>query len=348
MKNSPTEPHVLNYARSLHPTRAAFYACIGDDRMPIAVTQETVLGVRADPMTGSGEGDYAAGNPQRIDTAALPVGCATLEVSYGLTASPSSLRPNVCDSPSYRHALMAFAGAYRDAKGFAELARRYAINVANGRAYWRNRLLADSCLITVRIGDAAYEFDAFEFDLNKLEPPKKYAKAIDAVAGRIQAGLEGPRLTRLRVIARLGMGDEAKVWPSQEFIDNDKRNGNKADREPGRVLYRFVNGGEPNATGFHEQKIGAGLRFIDTWHTGHAAGGVPAGQPLCVNPYAQDREAYVVVREPGAGGGKDFYTLLRDRIDNPPSKPTSEDHLIMANLVRGGVFPLAGKKEKIP
>jgi CRISPR-associated protein Csy3 len=348
VKNSIIDPYVLNYARSLHPTRASFYACVGDDRQPLTVAQETLLGVRADPMTGSAEGDYAAGNPQRVDKAALPVGCSTLEISYGLTASPSSLRPHACDSPSYRHAIVAFADAYRKAGGFAELAKRYAINIANGRAYWRNRLLADSCLITVRIGDAALEFDAFDpaFDLNKLKSPEKYAKAIDAVAKHIRAGLEGPRVTRLRVVARLGLGEEGTVWPSQEFVDNDNRNGSKSDRESGRVFYRFVNGAEPNATGYHEQKIGAAIRCIDTWHNGHAEGGVSTGKALCVNPYGQDREAYVVVREPRAGGSKDFYTLLRERIDNPPSKPTPEDHFIMANLVRGGVFPLSGKKSK--
>ncbi len=67
--------------------------------------------------------------------------------------------------------------------------------------------------------------------------------------------------------------------------------------------------------------------------------------PVCVNPYAQAREAHVVLRGRDIRGSRDFYTLLRERHATRPTQPDGDDHFLMANLVRGGVFSF-GKKAK--
>jgi CRISPR-associated protein Csy3 len=340
---APKLPNVLNYERSLHPTTAAFYAVNDEGQTPVRVSRITVLGVRADPIENVTEADYASGNPQRVEAAALPIGCDRLRIAFGLTVTPSSLSPRACDRPAFRQALRDYAAAYSKADGFRELARRYATNIANARFCWRNLGLAAACEVEVRIDGAIYRFDAHAFDPNNLDVPKSQKADVDAVAAHIVAGLAGPRSTRLRVSATLDLGDGAAVWPSQEFAER----GDNTD--VGKVLFKFPSQEYTDATGFHEQKVGAALRTIDTWHQGYKTEGADAvqpGAPLCVNPYAQAREAHVVVRGRDGGGAKDFYTLLKERYATAPLAPDDDDHFLMANLVRGGVFPIGGKKAK--
>lgn len=346
MARTPTRslPNVLNYERSLHPTTAAFYAVNADGRTPVRVSQVTVLGVRADPIENAVEADYASGNPQRVETAALPIGYDSLRVAFGLTITPSSLSPRACDLPAFRDALRRYAATYRDATGFMELARRYAANIANARFCWRNLALASSCEVTVQVGQVAHRFDALEFDRANFSVPAGAETGLDAVAAQIAQGLGGPRPTRLRVEALLELGDGATVWPSQEFAERG------GSTDIGKVLFKFPSHDVTDATGFHEQKVGAALRTIDTWHGGcrleSQAVIVQAGEPVCVNPYAQAREAHVVLRGRDGGGAKDFYTLLKERYARTPSEPDDDDHFLMANLVRGGVFPVGGKRER--
>lgn len=332
-------PNVLNYERSLHPTTAAFYAVNNEEQTPVRVSRVTVLGVRADPMENAAEADYASGNPQRVEAAALPIGYDRLRISFGLTVTPSSLTPRSCDLPAFRQVLQKYASAYRDAGGFQELARRYAINIANGRFCWRNRDLASACEVDVWIGDGVKRFDAHAFTLSDLTAPESQKAGVDAVAAHIATGLMGPRPTRLRVSATLLLGEGATVWPSQEFAER----GDNTD--VGKVLFKFPSREHADATGFHEQKVGAALRFIDDWHQGYEDA-VQSGEPICVNPYGQSREAHVVVRGRDGKGAKDFYTLLKERHASTPAVPNDDDHFLMANLVRGGVFPVGGKRAR--
>jgi CRISPR-associated protein Csy3 len=347
----PELPRVLSFERSLHPTTAVFWAAdeAGELRVPVRVTQASLLGVRADPVDNATEGDYASGNPQRVEVASLPVDLERLEISFGLTVTPSSLTPRACDVPAFRRAVEAYTQAYKEAGGYDELARRYAANIANARFGWRNRLLASECQVAVDLlggvgAPKRLTFDAFTYRLDELGAiPDKDREAFNTLAAHIRSGLEGPKISRLRVRAQLLVGTGAVVWPSQEFAE---RATDKTD--VGKVLFKFEAGGVPDATGLHEQKVGAALRFIDTWHPGLIQDGevaVARGQPLCVNPYGQHRDAHVVVRDRANEHAKDFYTLVKERIAKPPSTPEGDDHFLVACLVRGGVFPMAGPKQ---
>ena len=119
-------PNVLSYERSIHPTTAVFYAVRDGVREPIRVIAATTLGVRADPMdpAKSDDYDYASGNPQRGEVAILPADCDELEIAFNVTISPSSSAPHACDVPAFRHLLIAFTQAFRDASGYEELAHR--------------------------------------------------------------------------------------------------------------------------------------------------------------------------------------------------------------------------------
>ena len=78
--------------------------------------------------------------------------------------------------PAGEQALMDVVRQYVDAHGFAELARRYALNLANARFLWRNRLGAEA--VTVEIarleqGQAAqtWTFDALALDTRSFNTP---------------------------------------------------------------------------------------------------------------------------------------------------------------------------------
>lgn len=351
-KNSKPEkvhlPSVLSYERSIHPTTGVFYALSAGRREPIRVLASTTLGVRADPMdpAKTDDYDYASGNPQRGEVAMLPADCETLEIAFNLTISPSSLKPHACDVPAFRRLLIDYTDAFLNAGGFDELARRYAVNIASGRWAWRNRSLASDFIVEVSLGSGlkAIDFDAFAFDLlDGLHVPKTAEASVAAIAAHIAEGLKGPKPVVVKVRRRLKMAAGSVVWPSQEFTERG------ADTDIGKVLFKFPLDGRGDATGFHEQKLGAAIRTIDTWHKGTILDGdeaVPAGEPLCVNPYGQHRDAHVVVRDVGHDGSPDFYTLLKDRVAKGHSGATDDDCFVVANLIRGGVFPVGGKKKE--
>jgi CRISPR-associated protein Csy3 len=341
--NSTGLPSHLTYARSIHPTSAAFYAVQDGVREPIRVIQQTALGAPADPMEPAKmhERDYASGNPTRGEVAALPHDCETLEVAFNLTISPSSLAPHACDIPAFRRLIMDYTRAFGAAGGYDELARRYAVNIANGRWAWRNRSLATDFTVEVLFGrdPTPVTFDAFTFNLETLDVPEDAKADIRRIATHIAAGLKGPKLSTLKVRGRLTMAAGSNVWPSQEFTE--KSNGTN---DVGKTLFKLPMNGHGEGTGYHEQKVGAALRFIDTWHKGLED--VPAGKPLCVNPYGQDRDVYLVVRDIGAKGSPDFYTLLKNRIAVGETGLTDDDYFAVSNLIRGGVFPVGGKRKE--
>jgi CRISPR-associated protein Csy3 len=339
-------PTVLSYERSIHPTTAVFYAARGEAREPIRVIAATTLGVRADPMdpAKSDDYDYASGNPQRGEVAMLPADCDTLEIVFNVTVSPSSLAPHACDVPAFRRLLIDYTQAFRDAAGYEKLAGCYAVNIASGRWAWRNRALASAFNVEVNLSrhTKAISFDAFEFDLHDLDVPQSAEAGIATLASHIAEGLKGPKPTIMSVRGCLSMAAGSVVWPSQEFAERG------SDTDLGKVLFKFPLEGRGDATGFHEQKVGAAIRTIDTWHKGISADGheaVAPHEPLCVNPYGQHRDAHVVVRDVSHNGSSDFYKLLKEHVARGKSGVTDDDCFVIANLVRGGVFPVGGKKE---
>jgi CRISPR-associated protein Csy3 len=338
--NSTGLPSHLTYARSINPTSAVFYALQDGVREPIRVISQTTLGVSADPMDSAkmAERDYASGNPQRVEIASLPPECDTLEIAFNVSITPSSHAPHACDIPAFRRLMIDYTRSFGAAGGYDELARRYAVNIANGRWAWRNRSLATDFTVEVALGRdrTPITFDAFAFDLGTLAVPDGAEADIQRIAAHIAAGLKGPRLSILKVRGRLTMAAGSNVWPSQEFTEK------AGATDVGKVLFKLPMNGHGEGTGYHEQKIGAALRMIDTWHKGLED--VPAGKPLCANPYGQDRDAYLVVRDIGAEGSPDFYTLLKKHVAEGKTGMTDDDYFVVANLIRGGVFPDGGKR----
>jgi len=238
-------------------------------------------------------------------------------------------QPSACNDAAYRAKLEATVAGYVQTQGFAELAHRYACNLANGRFLWRNRIGAEQVEVQVaalregKPGDA-WTFNALAHSLRDNNVPAEASQAVSELAELIAQGLRGTTHVLLQITAFVRVGPGQEVFPSQELI-----------LEPGRgkkskTLYE-VN----DVAAIHSQKIGNALRTIDTWYSGARENG-----PIAVEPYGSVTTQGKAWRQPKEK--LDFYTLLDNWIikDNVPEP--AQQHYVIATLIRGGVFGEAG------
>src|SRR5690606_8174839 len=139
---------------------------------------------------------------------------------------------------------------YVQHNGFAELASRYAANVANGRFLWRNRIGAEQVEVTVAHlengqAKATWTFDALGHSLLDLKAPPSDAKSLSELATLIANGLAGNSHVLLQVTAFARMGAGQEVFPSQELILD------KGSSKKSKTLYD-VDG----VAAIHSQKVG--------------------------------------------------------------------------------------------
>jgi CRISPR-associated protein Csy3 len=280
--------------------------------------------------------DAAIENPnlQRVDVATLPSEADTLRARFTLRVLGGAGTPSACSNAAYLAKLQATVREYVDHNGFGELARRYACNLANGRFLWRNRVGAEQVAVEVHhLADGkpqrTWRFDAPAFSLRNIEQiPAEAQEALAELARIIEQGLSGSAYTLLEVVAFARVGDGQEVYPSQELIlDKGDKKGQKS-----KTLYTV--GG---VAAMHSQKIGNALRTIDTWYPneGDALG------PIAIEPYGSVTSQGKAYRQPKEKA--DFYTLLDHWVLKDVVPPVEQQHYVMANLIRGGVF---GDSEK--
>lgn len=344
------KPSLLSYNRSLSPTDGVFRTIIAGGReAPVPVMEKATLGTQSQFVKADATAEKIAyGNPQRVEATALPMGSETLLIDWRLNIIPASQLPQSCNIPEWRLKLANLVAGFGTAGGFQTLGLRYAANVANGRWAFKNRLFATSFKVvvtatsypadtTVPVQKDEFSFDAFATSLSVVEPDAADVRKLGAL---IAAGLSGEMKTvRLSVRGILNMGEGAIVYPSQEFAEKDE-----SDGAVGKVLYGIPVDGVARCAAYHEQKIGAALRTIDTWHGGASEGDiihVESTKPLPVNPYAQDRETHNVVRIRSTK--KDLYSILEKSLDKMVDEAgagivTNDMLFVVANLIRGGVF----------
>jgi len=120
------------------------------------------------------------------------------------------------------------------------------------------------------------------------------------------------------------MGAGQEVFPSQELI-LDRSSGKKS-----KTLYH-VNG----VAAMHSQKIGNAIRTIDTWYPEYSDGSASVG-PIAVEPYGSVTSMGKAFRQPKQK--QDFYNLLDRWVLKDHEPDEGNQHFVIANLVRGGVF----------
>lgn len=338
---------VLAFERKLDPSDALFYSGkweIRDDDScwtPLTIREKAVRGTisnrlktkEIDPAKLDAEIEKA--NLQRVDVATLPNNCDTLKVRFTLRVLGGTGTPSACNNPLYQEKLLSTVTSYVKEYGFSELAKRYALNLANGRFLWRNRIGAEEVLVRISrkhngTDRKSWEFSGLDLSLRNFEIEGENAVKIGELAEVVASGLKGDGYLLLDVIAFVRVGDGQEVFPSQELILDKGANGRG---QKSKTLYSV-----DNVAAIHSQKIGNALRTIDTWYPGGDGLG-----PIAVEPYGSVTSLGKACRQPKEKA--DFYTLLDNWIikDKAPEN-IGNRHFVMATLVRGGVFGESGKE----
>lgn len=336
---------VLAFERKLDPSDALFFAGSWDSRgsadnwQPVKLREKSVRGTISNRLKTKDQDpaklDAAIENPnlQTVDVAALPLTADTLKVQFTLRVLGGVGEPSACNDSDYRKKLVATVQGYVQKNGLAELAKRYAANIANGRFLWRNRIGAEQVEVRVahlQDGKPAeqWTFQALEHSVRQLDAPGDEAGNVAALAKLIDSGLSGAAHVLLQVTAFVRMGAGQEVFPSQELI-LDRGRGDKS-----KTLYA-VGDGDKAVAAIHSQKIGNALRSIDTWYPGADENG-----PIAVEPYGSVTTQGRAYRQPK--DKLDFYNLLDAWVIKDKAPDLVQQHFVIATLIRGGVFGDAG------
>ena len=338
---------VLAFERKLDPSDALLHAGRWEQRdqadawLPIGIREKSVRGTISNRLKAgeqdAGKLDAAiqAPNLQTVDVATLPTGTDTLRIRFTLRILGGAGTPSACNDGGYQVKLRDTVQKYRDSQGFGDLAQRYAFNLANGRFLWRNRTGAEQIEVQVRhlqTGKpaATWTFDALSLSLRDFIPTPAAGANLRELAAVIEQGLAGQAFVLLEIIAFARMGDGQEVYPSQELI-LDK--GERGKGQKSKTLYQVG-----DIAAMHSQKIGNALRTIDTWYP-DADDGLG---PIAVEPYGSVTSQGKAYRQPKQK--MDFYTLLDRWVLKDEAPAPEQQHFVMANLIRGGVFGASEKE----
>jgi CRISPR-associated protein Csy3 len=264
-------------------------------------------------------------NLQKVDACALNENQDTLKLHFTLKVLGGVDKPSACNNEKFLQSFSKCAQDYIEKEGFRELAKRYAINIANGRFLWRNRVGAEKLEVVVTAGDDKWIFNAHDFPLRNFDINNT---DVQALADKIAAALSGtlPYLL-ITVDAYALVGKSQEVYPSEELV-LDKGKGDKS-----KILYH-VN----DVAAMHSQKIGNALRTIDTWYSEFETSNIG---PIAI-------EVYGAVTNLGKAYRTDkkdhFYGLFDKFAVGEELASKEQEHYVMAVLVRGGVFGQSSKE----
>ncbi|MEQ6437249.1 type I-F CRISPR-associated protein Csy3 [Comamonas sp. w2-DMI] len=335
MSNNLKTASVLAFERKLDPSDAVFHAGLWSQKAaseswsPVRIKEKSVRGtisnrLKAKEQQDEAKLDAAIQNPnlQTVDVAALPAEADTLKVQFTLRVLAGAGMPSACNSAEYQAKLLQTVQGYVQQHGFAELANRYAANLANGRFLWRNRVGAEEVNVEVAVlkdgkAEKSWSFKALEHSTRELDASNSQVEELGTI---IAEGLAGKRHVLLQVTAFVRVGAGQEVFPSQELVLD------KGASKKSKTLYHV-----DNVAAMHSQKIGNALRTIDTWYEGAQDLG-----PIAVEPYGSVTTQGKAYRQPKQK--LDFYTLLDDWLLKDKVPAVEQQHFVMAVLIRGGVF----------
>lgn len=267
-------------------------------------------------------------NLQRIDACALDMEQDTLKVTFSVKVLSGIEKPAACNNAVFARKYADAALKYINKTGFEELARRYALNLANGRFLWRNRLGAEKLEIRITAKDKNWCFDGHSFSLRDFDGENAGLDELATIIAQTLSGKRDSLFIQVEAYALLGYGQE--VYPSQELVF-DKGKGEKS-----RVLYD-VN----DIAAIHSQKIGNAIRTIDTWYPGYDDDDINVG-PIAIETYGAVTNLGKAFRTPKDKA--DFYTLFDKYVMGEELDNLEQEHYVMAVLVRGGVFGQSSKE----
>ncbi len=325
-----TIPSVLAFDRKLEPSDAIMYSGNWTDIAQKDKWQVIELFERRNRAVKSNFKQEVLDDEEKLkeeitepnlswgDDAALPPNSDTLKVSFSLRVLGGVDTPAACNKKEFQDKFSEIINTYSNEIGFAELAKRYAYNLVNGRFLWRNRVGVQEISIYVdhESFDEPLEFNAYDYPLKKTITADD---KISPLVKLIEKGLTGEENIFLEINAYVKLGNQQRVWPSQEMLMKPLKG------EKSRHLFALNVDGKRIAA-IHCEKIGNAIRTIDDWQK-------KSEMPIAIEAYGQVTQRGVAYRS----SNNDFKTLIKEWI-NDKGISVEDKHFIVAMLVRGGVF----------
>ena len=189
-KNEKAVASVLAFEKKLVPSDGYFYGTTWENRTEqsaLKLIEKSVRGtisnrlkpaVAGDPLKLNAEVEKA--NLQKVDACALGENQDTLKVAFTLKVLGGIEQPSACNNETFFNSYQTVAKNYIAQYGFNELSKRYALNIANARFLWRNRVGAEKIEVVVMVNEqdsvtdiasnyALQDFDNVDTTFQKLE-----------------------------------------------------------------------------------------------------------------------------------------------------------------------------------
>jgi CRISPR-associated protein Csy3 len=303
---------------------------------PLKLQEKSVRGTISNRLKPSIQNDsmklnaeVEKANLQGVDACALEPEHDTLKLYFSLKVLGGITKPSACNNALFKQSYSAAAKQYINNKGFTELSRRYAMNIANARFLWRNRVGAEEIEVQVNASNKSvnesFTFDATQFTTRNFEEGNNPSVTnLSALIADALVSEDDYLLLDIHCYAKVGRAQE--VYPSEELV-LDKSN---SKEKKSKILYK-VN----DIAAMHSQKIGNALRTIDTWYPEFNNHEVSAG-PIAIEPYGAVTNLGKAYRPPK--DKQDFYTFFDKWARGESLEREEDEHYVMAVLVRGGVF----------
>ena len=329
---------VLAFEKKLVPSDGQMYGTTWDnkeDKTALKLVEKSVRGTIANRLKPAIKNDPAKLNAevekpnlQTVDSCALGAEQDTLILKFSLKVLGGIKEPSACNNSVFLKTYQEAVTAYVEKEQFKELGLRYAINLANGRFLWRNRVGTEFIEVEVKdlISKESWKFDAKSFNVRSIQSDNKEVMDLGEKIAKALASDDEFLMLEITTYAKVGKAQE--VYPSEELV-LDKGAGKKS-----KILYAV-----DDVASMHSQKIGNALRSIDTWYPEF---GTESGNgAIAIEPYGAVTNMGKAFRTPKEK--KDFYTFFDKFAQGEKLDSVEDEHYVMAVLVRGGVFGQSDK-----
>ena len=151
---------VLAFEKKLVVSDGYMYGTTWEDRsgkaVPVRLQEKSVRGTISNRLKGAVKNDPAKlneeiqkANLQTVDSASLTMDEDTLKLEFTVKVLSGVQYPSACNDPKHYESIKKMGEDFIAENGFKELSRRYALNLANGRFLWRNRVGAEKIEVHV-------------------------------------------------------------------------------------------------------------------------------------------------------------------------------------------------------
>lgn len=328
---------VLSFEKKLVLSDGYMYGTTWEKRnetvRPVMLVEKSVRGtisnrlkdsVKNDPMKLNAEVEKA--NLQTVDSTSISLNDDTLKLSFTIKVLSGVEHPSACNNETHHKKIEEIGKKFIEQNGFKELSARYAMNIANGRFLWRNRVGAEKAevIVSIKEENKKWIFNIYDFSLKDFDKNREKVEELASFIAETLCGKRSSLLIEVEAFALMGKGQE--IYPSEELI-LDKGKGKKS-----KVLYH-VDG----TAAMHSQKLSNAIRTVDTWYPQEEGRRIP----IAIEPYGAVTTLGKAYRTPKEK--KDFYTLFDQWSTGSEPDDENDKNYVMAVLVRGGVF---GQSEK--